>query len=63
MARSDYRYEESSARGQKIITETGPCREKDVTGPGHKAMMTNLKSGGMSDLSASVSGNKVKRIP
>jgi hypothetical protein len=63
MAKSDCCVTESSARGQKIRTETGPYREKAVTGPGHKADMTMLSSGGMSDLSASVSGNKVKRIP
>lgn len=56
------RYDESAARGQTIRNETGPEREDKLPQISDKvaAQGTQL-SGGDSDLSHSIRGNKVAR--
>jgi hypothetical protein len=56
------RYDESVARGGKIRTETGPEREDKLPQISDKvAILGTQLSGGESDLSHSIRGNKVAR--
>jgi hypothetical protein len=61
MAMNKTRVEEKAARGQTIVSETGPTREKAVNGPGVKADLSMISRGGVSDISASIVNGKVKR--
>jgi len=59
---SKTRYDESAARGQKMRTETGPEREPKISQISDKeAILGTTLSGGESDLSHSIRGNKVAR--
>lgn len=56
------RYDESADRGQKIRTETGPEREDKLPQISDRvAILGTTLKGGESDLSHSISGNKVAR--
>lgn len=55
------RIDEKAGRAT-IRTETGPEREKTISGPGRKASMKMMDKGGGADISHSISDGKVKKL-